>query len=253
MSYLAHNGILVAKFNIKRYIRAAESYIFGCNNVKSIRKYYIQLRDEITFLVKVIKHNNSVAVEGINYLYSIENTLKKIYLGIINCVNANLDKIKILQKLYKRSGLTTSQRFLDELRNLSNTVSEFKSVYEACCEYEMFTTVKNTINNLIDIKILYIGKLKTLPRERISISQGKKFELWKSHIGENWFGLCVCCNTTKISIENFIIGHVLAVDAGGSSELSNLRPICQQCNSDMGTAHMDDYIEYLKLTKISNL
>ncbi|AMN83702.1 HNH endonuclease [Faustovirus] len=249
MSQIAVKNLFTSIYNIKLCIRVAEFYIIGCNNIVSIWKYYKPLQEEIIYLVNLIKDNKYIDETGIKYLRSIEDTLKKIYLGVIKGVNDNLDKIKLLDGLYKRSGLITSQRFLDELRRLSDIITEFKIVYNACGKHEMYIATKNTINNFINLKISYIDKLRIIPRERGSISQGKKFKLWKAHIGENWFGLCVCCKITKISIENFIVGHVLAVDAGGDSALSNLRPICQRCNSDMGTAHMDDYIEYLRLTK----
>lgn len=56
--------------------------------------------------------------------------------------------------------------------------------------------------------------------------------------------LCYCCQTESISFtkNNFHMGHVISVSQGGSSASSNLRPICAQCNTSMGTEAMHVYM-----------
>lgn len=54
--------------------------------------------------------------------------------------------------------------------------------------------------------------------------------------------LCPCCKLTTISQLNFHCGHIIAEAKGGSTKLENLIPICQSCNSSMGTKNMHDFM-----------
>jgi 5-methylcytosine-specific restriction endonuclease McrA len=54
---------------------------------------------------------------------------------------------------------------------------------------------------------------------------------------------CFCCKKITIKIIDFEAGHVLSEFNGGSNEINNFRPICRNCNSSMGTMHMEDYIK----------
>jgi len=57
---------------------------------------------------------------------------------------------------------------------------------------------------------------------------------------------CVCCKSTYITQMSFHCGHIIAESRGGETIVSNLRPICQNCNSSMGQTNMDDFIKTLK-------
>jgi len=46
---------------------------------------------------------------------------------------------------------------------------------------------------------------------------------------------------------SFHCGHVIAEKNGGSIEIANLRPICQSCNSSMGTTNMDVFVKSYKI------
>jgi len=68
----------------------------------------------------------------------------------------------------------------------------------------------------------------------------KRDKLWINYNGDTMFGKCYCCGIS-INNKNFTVGHVIARALGGSDELSNLRPICSNCNSSMGTENLEDY------------
>lgn len=51
---------------------------------------------------------------------------------------------------------------------------------------------------------------------------------------------CYCCGD-EITVQNFECGHVIPVSLGGSTNLTNLRPICRQCNSSMGCQNLEEY------------
>jgi 5-methylcytosine-specific restriction endonuclease McrA len=48
------------------------------------------------------------------------------------------------------------------------------------------------------------------------------------------------CGLT-INHRNFDAGHIIAKSNGGTDEISNLRPICSDCNGSMGTMNLEDF------------
>ena len=49
---------------------------------------------------------------------------------------------------------------------------------------------------------------------------------------------CPCCQIRIISRESFSAGHIQAESRGGSSQIDNIIPICDDCNGRMGPTHM---------------
>ena len=77
-----------------------------------------------------------------------------------------------------------------------------------------------------------------------SISATMKRKVWDEHIGKKiGEAKCLCCKITDITQLSFHCGHVIPECKGGELILSNLRPICQNCNLSMGTKNMDDFMK----------
>jgi hypothetical protein len=75
-----------------------------------------------------------------------------------------------------------------------------------------------------------------------------KRAVWHTHMGDCvGKAKCVCCQITDITQLSFHCGHIVSEKNGGSIDLTNLRPICQNCNSSMGSRNMDEFIETLQL------
>ena len=71
--------------------------------------------------------------------------------------------------------------------------------------------------------------------------------VWNTYIGEEiGKAKCRCCNITDITQLSFHCGHIIAEANGGEIKVSNLKPICQNCNLSMGTKNMQDFIKLLK-------
>jgi len=86
------------------------------------------------------------------------------------------------------------------------------------------------------------------PTGKQKIPAALKKLVWNKHVGGHvGEAKCLCCRTTTISQVSFHCGHVVAEKNGGKLELPNLRPICQNCNSSMGTKNMDEFIDLYKL------
>jgi len=83
-------------------------------------------------------------------------------------------------------------------------------------------------------------KEQGLNQPRKQIPQSVKNELWMNHFGDRFHGKCFVCKK-HIRKDQFEVGHVISVQAGGSDTLDNLRPICITCNRSMGTENLDDF------------
>lgn len=71
--------------------------------------------------------------------------------------------------------------------------------------------------------------------------------VWNTYIGEEiGKAKCTCCNVTDITQMSFHCGHIISEANGGEITVQNLKPICQNCNSSMGTINMNDFIKKLK-------
>jgi hypothetical protein len=54
-------------------------------------------------------------------------------------------------------------------------------------------------------------------------------------------------NFEKISQMNFHCGHIVSEINNGTLTPENLKPICQSCNSSIGTKNMDNFIKEHKI------
>ena len=76
-----------------------------------------------------------------------------------------------------------------------------------------------------------------------TISSTVKKLVWNINIGEEIGKTkCVCCKSTDITQMSFNCGHIVAEANGGETIVSNLKPICQNCNSSMGTKNMNEFM-----------
>lgn len=83
-------------------------------------------------------------------------------------------------------------------------------------------------------------------KKKKTISSTIKKLVWNINIGEEIGKTkCVCCKSTDITQMSFNCGHVIAEANGGETIVSNLKPICQNCNSSMGTKNMNEFMRSL--------
>jgi 5-methylcytosine-specific restriction endonuclease McrA len=90
------------------------------------------------------------------------------------------------------------------------------------------------------------SKEKVVKKKKKPIPATIKRLVWNTHIGEE-FGRskCLCCKITDITQLSFNCGHIIAESNGGELKVSNLMPICQNCNSSMGTKNMNEFMKTL--------
>ena len=88
---------------------------------------------------------------------------------------------------------------------------------------------------------------ETKKRKKKAIPATIKRLVWNTNIGEMiGKSKCMCCNSTDITQMSFNCGHIVAEANGGDTIVSNLKPICQNCNSSMGTKNMEEFMKSLK-------
>ena len=108
--------------------------------------------------------------------------------------------------------------------------------------------IKNVINVKSLKKINDKVKQKSKNIRKKTIPSTVKRLVWNNYIGENiGKSKCYCCKLTDITQLSFHCGHIIAEKNGGKIDINNLRPICQNCNSSMGTTNMNDFIDKYKL------
>jgi len=84
-------------------------------------------------------------------------------------------------------------------------------------------------------------------KKKKTISSTIKKLVWNTNIGEDiGKSKCMCCKSTDITQMSFHCGHIVAESNGGETIVSNLKPICQNCNSSMGIKNMEEFMKSLK-------
>jgi hypothetical protein len=99
-------------------------------------------------------------------------------------------------------------------------------------------------DKIVDDKIVDdITKKTTKKTPKKSIPATLKRKVWNKYIGEDiGKSTCLCCKLSTITQLSFNCGHIIAESKGGELKMDNLKPICQSCNSSMGTMNMDEYM-----------
>jgi len=146
-----------------------------------------------------------------------------------------------LYKEYRWHNLNKTNFFID-----INDLIEKIEYYTNIDGKNLMNEIKNVLDN---IKILPVKKEKETKHKtkKKTISATIKKLVWNTNIGEEiGKSKCLCCKSTDITQLSFNCGHIIAEANGGETIVSNLKPICQNCNSSMGTKNMNDFMETLK-------
>ena len=66
------------------------------------------------------------------------------------------------------------------------------------------------------------------------VTPATRAQVWKKRFGFRSTGTCVCCHEKTIRRDDFSLGYRRHY-AGGSTDVSNLEPICARCHGLVGT------------------
>lgn len=76
-----------------------------------------------------------------------------------------------------------------------------------------------------------------------SIPAAVRNAVWLNTNGRVFDAKCACCKLENISVFNYHCGHIKSRANGGDTSISNLLPICQTCNTSMGSIDMDEFMK----------
>jgi hypothetical protein len=130
---------------------------------------------------------------------------------------------------------------------LNENIKKYIKDYEDCLKkyHPDSELIKKPINK--PIKDTSNKKKKTTITKKKTIPSTVKKLVWNTNIGEEIGKTkCLCCKSTDITQMSFNCGHIIAEVNGGNTIVSNLKPICQNCNSSMGTKNMNEFMLSLK-------
>jgi hypothetical protein len=82
--------------------------------------------------------------------------------------------------------------------------------------------------------------------------QDNKYPISKQTRKEVFENKCYCC-LRHITMDDWHCGHILARKNNGSRNVQNLKPVCKDCNLNMGSMNMNLYIISRKLPGKKNL
>jgi hypothetical protein len=161
-------------------------------------------------------YNNNFKDLKLKQMYTFNQSLRKYKFMSFSDINDFLEKIKDYEWIDGKDLMNEIKMALDNIKKLPETKE------------------KET-------------KEKKPKTKKKSISSTIKKLVWNTNIGEDiGKAKCLCCKSTDITQLSFNCGHIIAEANGGDTIVSNLRPICQNCNSSMGTKNMNDFMETLK-------
>ena len=78
-------------------------------------------------------------------------------------------------------------------------------------------------------------------KKKDKITLAMREQIWKKYVGREIDCACPVCQIRLISMTDFSAGHIIAEATGGVTDITNLVPICGNCNSRMSTENLFEY------------
>ena len=157
----------------------------------------------------------------------VKKALKRHLKTCKNFDNSNVDDDNTMQPI--DVNIDNLQKTIDEQRQLIQFLTQ---------ENQM---LKSKLVN-VSFNITSNNKVKTNKSKKKNIPHAVKVKCWNTHVGELVPKVnCLCCDNVSITQHNFHCGHIIAETHGGTLDINNLLPICNVCNSSMGSMNMNEF------------
>jgi hypothetical protein len=162
-----------------------------------------------------------------------------------------LEKEIKLKELQEQQNIQTQKELQKLKKENAQTQKELKKQNTQIQDKKQNTQEEENVKFKQELEKQTITKSKsdceTHKKKKKPISATIKRLVWNTNIGEQiGKAKCMCCNVTDITQMSFNCGHIIAESNGGETIVSNLKPICQNCNSSMATKDMEEFIKTLK-------
>jgi 5-methylcytosine-specific restriction endonuclease McrA len=187
-------------------------------------------------VIKLYLKNNSNNCNFITIKYLLEhfnvefiNKILNIYSKNNNCI-MNLETLEYMNETFRNN-------FMNNVSIMSN--NELNLLLKESFLGNNDNGIENKANKIPNIILKKKYKKKSIPL-------ALKKLVWNKYIGEEiGKSKCLCCGLTDISQISFNCGHIVAEVNGGNMCIDNLMPICQNCNSSMGSMNLLEFKKIL--------
>jgi hypothetical protein len=193
---------------------------------------------------QIFKYGKKTYYDNIIFPEYIQN----IYYNKYNIYNKNFID-ELLDAIYKEK--IEDKKMLEEQEKHKKLEEEKKLEKEKKLQKKQNAETQKELQKLKKQKLQKQTITKSKPdnnkKKKKTISATIKRLVWNTNIGEQiGKAKCMCCNVTDMTQMSFNCEHIIAESNGGETIVSNLKPICQNCNSSMGTKNMEEFIKTLK-------
>ena len=148
-------------------------------------------------------------------------------------VTVSIDIQSLKEQLRKELMTENNKQMLEILGRLSNLEKNNQMK-------EIFTRLSNLEKNQMATTSTTAPTKAVQQKHKIPYSI--RCKAWITHIGaEVGQTKCLCCKDNTITQFKFTCGHIVSRADGGTLAMENLRPICNDCNNDMGNENMREF------------
>jgi len=208
--------------------------------------------DRYSFLHRDTAHLKRVlackeaAQEGTSYAMEVTTPDYEPLMALFRPLIAILETVKAEKVKYHKF-------YVVVLFHMLLTGEEIPSPERLCIWFQGSRQVKEDTDAKIQSPVIYARlqmELAAAPPappspkpKRRAIPAKKRVALWCEYFGDSSEGICQCCQDPMVGPAggHWEQGHIVAVAAGGSNDLSNLVPICFGCNRSCGEEDLREY------------
>lgn len=192
--------------------------------LKQIQKYLSQSHNNEKITIDHLSKyfNNQL----INYI--LLECHKKIKISI-----SNLEDLDVMNESFRKE-------FINNVALMSREdLEEILNIY-------IRANSSNVVAKVVEKKVV-VREKKPKKSKKKTIPLALKKLVWNKYIGEDiGKAKCLCCGLTDILQISFHCGHIVAEVEGGDLSINNLMPICQNCNSSMGSTNLLEFRQILQ-------
>ena len=246
-----------ADYEKKKYIETIEKSVINCINIISVRGIFPMGYGKIchltieqcsqygeTYKKKHFDECNNFMVSSLNNdLQDFQKKYPDEFQDFIRKEHMCSDKSEQVKAYFQGIISIIKKEYIKEVVNEPNAKPKKEKVKKVNVPTEPRSKkekVKNETPKMVD------SLKETKPKKKAVSSTIKKL-VWNKNNGEEiGKAKCYCCKSTDITQVSFHCGHIIAESNGGKTIVSNLKPICQNCNSSMGTNDMNEFMKTLE-------
>lgn len=183
-----------------------------------------KFQESIAFLLNTLNDKRKTDLSKQNLISIIENHNAKLQ-------NWDISNFNSKRKLSENQKKTLLNKCKNECNGLR------LGMYPHTSQDYVYDWIIDIIHDQTGEKI----KVRKTRKRKKTIPKVVKEKVWTNIMGNKGSGKCFVCNHTNITAFQFTCGHIIAEINGGTLDIDNLRPICSECNSRMGTRNLYEY------------